>query len=116
MVSFDDIFLYSNVAITNRLSIIKNYVDNGDQFTRKVDIPQDKFLDLVNLVLTTTWYIFNYNFYQKTHGVAIGGPAFSTTTEIYIILNTMQCLRHWTLQKVGNYFMIKLIQFLNVCT
>ena len=116
MVSFDNIFLYSNIPITDTLSIIKNYVDNGDQFTRKVDIPQDNFLDLVNLVLTTTWYIFNYNFYQKSHGVAIGGPAFQTTTEIYIILNTMRYLRHWTLQKFGNYFMIKLIQFLNVRT
>ena len=116
MVSFDDIFLYSNIPITDTLSIIKNYVDNSDQFTRKVAIPQDKFLDLVNLVLTTTWYIFNYNFYQKSHGVAIGGPAFQTTTEIYIILNTMRYLRHWTLQKFGNYFMIKLIQFLNVRT
>ena len=116
MVSFDDIFLYSNIPITDTLSIIKNYVDNSDQFTRKVAIPQDKFLDLVNLVLTTTWYIFNYNFYQKSHGVAIGGPAFQTTTEIYIILNTMRYLRHWTLQKFRNYFMIKLIQFLNVST
>ena len=116
MVSFDDIFLYSNIPITDTLSIIKNYVDNSDQFTRKVAIPQDKFLDLVNLVLKTTWYIFNYNFYQKSHGVAIGGPAFQTTTEIYIILNTMRYLRHWTLQKFGNYFMIKLIQFLNVRT
>ena len=116
MVSFDDIFLYSNIPITDTLSIIKNYVDNSDQFTRKVAIPQDKFLDLVNLVLTTTWYIFNYNFYQKSHGVAIGGPAFQTTTEIYIILNTMRYLRHWTLQKFRNYFMIKLIQFLNVRT
>ena len=116
MVSFDDIFLYSNIPITDTLSIIKNYVDNSDQFTRKVAIPQDEFLDLVNLVLTTTWYIFNYNFYQKSHGVAIGGPAFQTTTEIYIILNTMRYLRHWTLQKFRNYFMIKLIQFLNVST
>ena len=26
---------------------------------------QDKFLDLVNLVITTYWYIFNSRFYQK---------------------------------------------------
>ena len=55
---------------------------NYDQFTRKTAIPQDKFLDLVNLVLTTTWYTFNSQFYQQTDGIAMGGPASSTTAEI----------------------------------
>ena len=47
-------------------------------------VPQNKFLDLVNLALTTTWYTFNSHFYQKTDGVAMGGPASSTTAEIYM--------------------------------
>ena len=47
-------------------------------------IPQEKFLDLVNLVLTTTWYTFNSQFYQQTDGVAMGCPASSTTAEIYM--------------------------------
>ena len=47
-------------------------------------MPQDKFLDLVHLVLKTTWYTFNSQFYQQTDGVAMGGPASSTTTEIYM--------------------------------
>ena len=46
------------------LNIIKDYVNNDDQFTRKRVIRHDKFLDLVNLVLTTTWYTFNSQFYQ----------------------------------------------------
>ena len=34
--------------------------------------------------LTTTWYTFNSQFYQQTDGVAMGGPAFSTTAETYM--------------------------------
>ena len=45
-------------------------------------ITQDKFLDLLNLVLTTTWYTFNSKFYQQTDDVSMGGPASSTTAEI----------------------------------
>ena len=41
---------------------IKDYVSNDDRFTRKTGIPQDKFLDLVNLVLTTTWHISTNKF------------------------------------------------------
>ena len=59
MVSFDATSLYTNSRIIEALNIIKDYVNNDDQFSRKTAIPQDKFLDLVNLVLTTTRHIFN---------------------------------------------------------
>ena len=39
---------------------------------RGATVPQNKFLDLVNLALTTTWYTFN-------------SPASSTTAEIYML-------------------------------
>ena len=73
-----------NIPIIDTLNIIKDYVNSDDQFIRKTAIPQDRFLDLVHLVLTTTWYAFNSQFYQQTDGVAMGGPAFSTTAEIYM--------------------------------
>ena len=66
------------------LNIIKDYVNNDGQFTRKTTTPQDKFLDLVHLVLTTTWYTFNSQFYQQTDGVTMGGPASPTTVKIYM--------------------------------
>ena len=84
MVSFDVTSLYTNIPIIHKLNIIKDYVNNDDQFTRKTAITQDKFLDLVHLVLTTTWHTFNSQFYQQTDGVAMGGPSSSATAEIYM--------------------------------
>ena len=51
MVSLDVTSLCTNIPITDTLNI-SNYVNNDDQFTRKTSIRQDKFLDLVYLVLT----------------------------------------------------------------
>ena len=84
MVSLGATSLYTNVPIIDTLNIIKDYVNNDDQFTRKTAMSQDKFLDLVHLVLTTTWYTFNSQFYQQTDDVAMGSPASSTTAEIYM--------------------------------
>ena len=84
LVSFDISSLYTNIPIINTLNIIKDYVNNDDQFIRKTAISQDKFLDLFHLVLTITSYTFNFQFYQQTDGVAMGGPASSTTAEIYM--------------------------------
>ena len=38
MVSFYVIFLYTNIPIIDTLNIIKDYVNNDDQFTRKTAI------------------------------------------------------------------------------
>ena len=65
------------------LNKIKDYVNNDDQFTRKTAIPKDKFLNLVHLVLITTRYTFNCQFYQQTDGIAMGGSASSPMAEIY---------------------------------
>ena len=54
MVSLDVTSLYTNIPIIDALDVIKYYVNNDDHFTRKTAIPQDKFLDLFHLVLTTT--------------------------------------------------------------
>ena len=84
MVSFDVFSLYMNIPKTDALSIVKDYSNNHDQFTREKAIPQDKLSGLINLVLITTWNTFNSQFYEQTGGLAMGGPASSTTTEIYL--------------------------------
>ena len=39
MLSFDVISLYTNVPIIDTLNIIKDYVNDDDQFTRETAIP-----------------------------------------------------------------------------
>ena len=79
--------MYTNIPIIDTLNIIKDYVNNDDQFTRKTAIPENKCLDLVNLILTTTGYTFNFQFYQQTNVVAMAGLASSATAEIYMQAN-----------------------------
>ena len=43
---------YTNIPIIDMLNIIKDYVSNDGQFTKKKAIAQDKFLDLVGLLGT----------------------------------------------------------------
>ena len=122
MVSLDVSSLFTNILIIDTLNIIKDYVNNDDQFTRKTAIPQYDFLDLVYLDLTTTWYNFNSQFYQQADGVAIGDPASSATAEIYMqayttittalhhpkvwerfVDNVCSILKHTHLEKFSHY-------------
>ena len=114
MVSFDVTFLCPNIPIIDTLNIIKDNINNDNQFTRKTDIPQDKFLDLVRLVLTTIWYTFNSQFYQQTDGLAMGGPASSTTAEIYMQVyeRRLMSVRIWKTFSMISTIFIKILSLL----
>ena len=66
------------------LQMIKDYVNNSDQFSRKTAILEDEFLIWVSPVIKTTWHTFNFKLYQQIDGVAVGGPACSSKIEIYL--------------------------------
>ena len=82
VVSFDVTSLYPNIPVTDRLLIIKDYV-NYDQFSRKTAILQDKFLGLVNSIFKTTWYTIKSKLCKQNDGVTMGRPASSTKTGIF---------------------------------
>ena len=109
----------TNSPIFGTQNIIKGYVNNDDQFARKTTIPEDKFLDLDNLVLTTTWHTFNSQFYQQTDRFAVGGPASSTTAEVYMQTHERTAIStviYNILQKFGSNLLMTFVLFLNVHT
>ena len=65
MISFDVTSLYTNIPIIDTLKIIKDYVNNDDQLNRKMAILHGKFIDVVNLVLTTTCILLVLSFTSK---------------------------------------------------
>ena len=84
IVSFDVTSLFTNIPTVDTLNITKDYVNKDDQFTKKTALPQDKFCDLIDLVLKVFWNTFNSQFYQQVDGVAMGGAASLATIEMYV--------------------------------
>ena len=117
MVSFDVTSLYTNIPIIDTLNIIKDYVHSDGQFTRKTAIPQEKFLDLVNLVLTTLGTLLIFSFTNKL--IALQWKAQHLQPQekfICKLMKVLQYLRHYTTQKFGNDLLMTFILFLNVRT
>ena len=117
MVLFDATYLYTNNPIIDTLTKIKDYVNNDGQFTRKTAIPQDKFLDLVNLFLTTNWYTFSSNFTNELIPLQWEDQHLQLQHKfICRLMNKLQYLLHYTLQNFRNSLLITFIPFLNVPT
>ena len=71
MTSFDVTSFYTNISIIDTLNLIKDYVKNDDQSTGKMALTQEKFFNLGNMVLTTIWHTFIFQFYRKTDRAAM---------------------------------------------
>ena len=65
MIPLDITSLETNIRVIVTSNIMKDYVNNDDQFIRKTAILQDKFLDWLDYVLATTWYTFILGFIYK---------------------------------------------------
>ena len=88
-------FLHKNIPTIDKLNIIKDQVNNDDQFTMKTAIPQDKFLDLVNLVLRTLGTLLIALQWEDQH-------LQPRQKFISKLMNKMQYLWNYTLQKFTN--------------
>ena len=88
MVLSDASSLYKSIPLADTLNIMKDCVNNKNQFTRKTPITQNKFRELINLVLTTSsWHTYNSQLFQETDYISMRGLASSITGEIYKQVN-----------------------------
>ena len=84
MVSFDVEALYTNVPIDDALAIIKELLENDETIPDRTPLSPKNVLDLLELLLHTTFFIFNGTYYKQTEGVVMGGPPSSIVAEIYM--------------------------------
>ena len=100
MVSFDVTSLCMNIALTDTLNIIKDYV-NDDQFTRKTAIPQDGFFDLVNSE------IFMQSYERTAISTALYSAKFGSNLSMAFIL--FLNVRTWKTFSITSTIFIKIL-------
>jgi len=71
LISLDVISLFTNIpqdlainSIINRWTLIKE----------KTHIPKDDFIDAINLILSSTYFVFNKKIYKQTYGTPMESP------------------------------------------
>ena len=82
MVSFDVTSLYETIPIDQALFIIRDLVEHDEKLADRTLLSQGQILDLLDILLCTTYFKFNVDFYQQTDGAAMGGPTSAIVSEI----------------------------------
>ena len=84
MVSFDVTSLYTTIPIDQALLIIKDLLEHEDKLADWTVLSPRQILDLLDILLRTTYFKFHGDFYQQTDGAAMGGPTSAIVSEIYM--------------------------------
>ena len=84
MVSFDVTSLYTTIPINQALLIIKDLLEHDDKLADRNLLSPRQILDLLDILLHTTYFKFSGDFYQQTDGAAMGGSTSAIVSEIYM--------------------------------
>ena len=84
MVPFDVTSLYTTISIDQALLIIRDLLEHDEKFADRTLLSPRQILDLLDILLDTTCFKFNGDFYHQTDGAAMGGPASAIVSEIYM--------------------------------
>ena len=85
LVSFDMVSMFTNIPVELALQTIRNKWDIISQFT---DVPLDGFIEATELVLNSTYFQFNEEYFKQHHGVAMGSPLSSIVAAL--VLETIE--------------------------
>ena len=76
--------LHTTIPIDQALLIIEDLLQHDDKLTDRTPLSSNQILDLLNVLLRTTYFKFNDQFCQQTDGAVMGGPASAIVSEVYM--------------------------------
>ena len=74
MVSFDVVSLFTKVPLQEAMTHISDLLHADDALEERTTIPPDVICKLIEICLTTTYFMFDDEFYEQVEGAAMGSP------------------------------------------
>ncbi len=74
LVSFDVVALFTNTPIPETLDIVRSRLENDKTLKNRTRLTVDDIIELLGLVLNTTYFVFRGQIYKQKFGAAMGSP------------------------------------------
>ena len=83
-VSHDVVSLFTNTPIPQSIEIIKNRLQKDKSLKKRTLLAPDDIVELLNFVLTTTYFVFRGQVYQQKFGTAMGSPVSPIVANLFM--------------------------------
>ncbi|XP_072048748.1 uncharacterized protein [Amphiura filiformis] len=82
--SHDVVSLFTNTPIEQSLQVIKSRLENDTTLKERTLLSVDEVLELLQFVLTTTYFLFRGTIYKQRFGAAMGSPVSPVVANLYM--------------------------------
>ncbi|XP_072032868.1 uncharacterized protein [Amphiura filiformis] len=82
--SHDVVSLFTNTPIEQSLQVIKSRLENDTTLKERTLLSVDEVLELLQFVLTTTYFLFRGTMYKQRFGAAMGSPVSPVVANLYM--------------------------------
>ncbi|XP_072041401.1 uncharacterized protein [Amphiura filiformis] len=82
--SHDVVSLFTNTPIEQSLQVIKSRLENDPTLKDRTLLSVDDVLELLQFVLTTTYFLFRGTIYKQLFGAAMGSPVSPVVANLYM--------------------------------
>ena len=83
-VSHDVVSLFTNTPIPQSIKIINNKLKKDKTLKKRTLLSQEDIVELLEFVLTTTYFMFRGQVYQQKYGTAMGSPVSPIVANLFM--------------------------------
>ena len=83
-VSHDVVSLFTNTSIPQSIEIISNKLKKDKTLKKRTLLAPEDIVELLEFVLTTTYFMFRGQVYQQKFGTAMGSPVSPIVANFFI--------------------------------
>ena len=83
-VSHDVVSLFTNTPIPQSIEIIKNRLQKDKSLKKRTLLTPNDIVELLNFILTTTYFVFREQVYQQKFGTAMGSPVSTIVANLFM--------------------------------
>jgi hypothetical protein len=84
LISYDVSALFTSIPTPDASRVIRSYLESDNTLKDRCPLSVDQLLTLLEFCLDTTYFVFQGDFYQQTHGAAMGSPVSPLVANIYM--------------------------------
>ena len=82
--SHDVVSLFTNVPIFQAIEVVRQRLNNDSTLKKRTNLSVDNIMDLLEVILTTTYFMFRGQIYQQRFSTAMGSPVSPVIANIYM--------------------------------
>ena len=84
LLSYDVTALFTSVPVDKALTIINERLHDDPTLSNRTELNTNQISELLDLCLTTTYFIYDGTYYQQPHGAAMGSPISPVVANLYM--------------------------------